>query len=184
MAPDLRERLCAIKLLVLDVDGVLTNGSLYYGPSGESQKRFHVRDGLGIRMLQHFGVQVAVISARRSSLVEKRMSDLKIAHWHTGQEDKLAALAEIHRSEGLTFAQTAYVGDDLLDVPVMRKVGAAFAVRDAHPYTKTAAHHTTAALGGEGAVREVADAILEAQLGTSQAYEAFLSALVKGVPEG
>ena len=99
MAPDLRERLRVIKLLVLDVDGVLTNGSLYYGPGGEAHKRFHVRDGLGIRMLQHFGVQVAVISARRSSLVEKRMSDLKIAHWHTGQEDKLAALADIHRRE-------------------------------------------------------------------------------------
>jgi YrbI family 3-deoxy-D-manno-octulosonate 8-phosphate phosphatase len=80
----------------------------------------------------------------------------------------------------LTFAQTAYVGDDLLDVPVMRKVGASFAVRDAHPYTQAVAHHTTAALGGEGAIREVADAILEAQVGLAQAYELFLQALTRG----
>lgn len=183
MAPDLRERLKGIKLLVLDVDGVLTNGSLHYGPNGESHKRFHVRDGLGIRMLQHFGVEVAVISARRSSLVQQRMSDLKITHWHTGKEDKLEALAEIFQTNSLSLAQTAYLGDDLLDVPVMRKVAAAFAVADAHPYTRAAAHHTTEALGGEGAVREVTDAILEAQLGLSQAYEKFLEALTsRGAP--
>ena len=177
MAPDLRERLTGIKMLVLDVDGVLTNGSLYYGPNGECQKRFYVRDGLGIRMLQHFGVQVAVISARQSALVQKRMSDLKIAHWHTGKEDKLQALAEIFESNSLTFEQTGYIGDDLLDVPVMRKVAAAFAVRDAHPYTRAVAHHVTDALGGEGAIREVADAILEAQLGLAHAYESFLETL-------
>ncbi len=183
MAPDLRERLEHIKLLVLDVDGVLTNGSLYYGPNGECHKRFHVRDGLGIRMLQHFGVEVAVISARKSSLVQQRMSDLKIAHWHTGKEDKLEALAEIFQKNGLSLAQTAYLGDDLLDVPVMRKVAAAFAVGDAHPFTRAVAHHTTDARGGEGAVREVTDAILEAQLGLSQAHELFLEALTsRGAP--
>ncbi|MFT3928185.1 MAG: HAD hydrolase family protein [Myxococcales bacterium] len=179
MPADLRERLRAIKLLVLDVDGVFTNGSLYYGPSGESHKRFHVRDGLGIRILQHFGVQIAVISARKSSLVEQRMRDLKIAHWHTGKEDKLEALAEVLASCGLTLEQTAYLGDDLLDVPVMRKVALALAVADAHPYTRDAAHHVTSALGGEGAIREVADAILDAQLGLATAYEKFLAALTK-----
>ena len=109
MAPDLRERLKGIKLLVLDVDGVLTNASLYYGPQGEAHKRFHVRDGLGIRMLQHFGIEVAVISARKSSLVQQRMTDLKIARWHTGKEDKLEALAEIFQANSLSLAQTAYV---------------------------------------------------------------------------
>jgi 3-deoxy-D-manno-octulosonate 8-phosphate phosphatase (KDO 8-P phosphatase) len=177
MAPELRQRLKAIKLLVLDVDGVLTNGSLYYGPEGESHKRFHVRDGLGIRMLQHFGIKVAVISARKSSLVQRRMSDLKIEHWHTGKEDKMAALNEILAANSCTLAETAFVGDDLLDVPVMRCVGVAFAVRDAHPCAHVVAHHATEALGGEGAVREVADAILDAHWGLAQAYEDFLGAL-------
>jgi 3-deoxy-D-manno-octulosonate 8-phosphate phosphatase (KDO 8-P phosphatase) len=176
MAPELKERLKAIKLLVLDVDGVLTDASLYYGPEGELQKRYHVRDGLGIRMAQHFGIAVGVISARKSSLVERRMNDLKIAHWYTGQEDKLLALDELLAKCGLSRSQAAYVGDDLFDVPVMRVVGAAFAVGDGHECAKAVAHQVTRAAGGAGAIREVADAILDAQFGLSAAYERFLAA--------
>jgi 3-deoxy-D-manno-octulosonate 8-phosphate phosphatase (KDO 8-P phosphatase) len=175
LAVDLRERAARVRLLVLDVDGVLTDGSLYYGPEGEAHKRFFVRDGMGIRLLHHHGVHVAVISARASKLVGTRMRDLGIKHWFTGQDDKVAALASILGDLALAEEQVAYVGDDILDVPVMRRVGFAVAVADAHPYAKQSAHFVTRALGGHGAVREVCDAIIEAQGGLANVYEKFLA---------
>lgn len=170
----LRARLSKVRLLVLDVDGVLTDGSLYYGPTGESLKRFQVRDGLGIRILHGASIHVAVISARKSELVGKRMADLRIEHWYTGKDDKVAAFEELLAKLSLTEEQAAFVGDDLLDVPIMRRVGVAIAVADAHPFTKAVAHWTTSEQGGHGAVREVCDALLDAQGGLSAAYEHFL----------
>lgn len=162
------------RLLVLDIDGVLTDGSLWYGASGEAMKKFHVRDGMGIRLLRHFGVHTAVISARTSSLVGQRMKDLRIEHWSVGQDDKRVALAQITQELGLTLEQATYVGDDILDVPVMRQVGLAIAVADAHPFTKACAQFVTMATGGHGAVREVADLIIEARGGLDASYDAYL----------
>jgi 3-deoxy-D-manno-octulosonate 8-phosphate phosphatase (KDO 8-P phosphatase) len=173
-AADPRERAKRVRLVGLDVDGVLTDGSLYYGGDGEALKAYHVRDGLGIRLLLHHGVQVAVISARVSELVRRRMADLRIPHWVVGREDKSRALDEVLAQLAIGADEVAYLGDDLLDVPVMRRVGLAVAVRDAHPCAIAASHHTTTARGGRGAVRELADLVLDAQLGLARAYERFL----------
>ena len=174
--PAIAERAARIRLLVLDVDGVLTDGSLWYGAEGEALKRFHVRDGMGIRMLRHFDIPTAVISARPSLLVQKRMQDLRIDHWQVGKDDKCAVLAELLEKLSLQYEQVAYLGDDVLDVPVMRLVGLPVAVADAHPFTRRAAQWVTEALGGAGAVRELADAILLATQGAA-AYESFLASV-------
>jgi 3-deoxy-D-manno-octulosonate 8-phosphate phosphatase (KDO 8-P phosphatase) len=176
LSADVRRRAERVRLVCLDVDGVLTEGGLYYGAEGEALKRYHVRDGLGIRMLLHHDVQVAVISARASQLVGRRMADLKIKHWFVGRDEKTLALDELLAALGLKDEQVAYLGDDLLDVPVMRRAGLAAAVHDAHPYVLAAAQLRTEAPGGQGAVRELADTILEARLGLAHAYEGFLSA--------
>ena len=175
LSPDAEQRVRKVRLVCLDVDGVLTDGSLWYGSQGEALKRFHVRDGLGIRLLLFHGFQVAVISARRSELVQRRMEDLKVPHWVVGRDDKNNALDELLQKVSLTPDQVAYVGDDLLDVPVMRRVGLAVAVHDAHPHVLAAAHAVTTFPGGSGAVREVADLVLDRQLGLGSAYERFLN---------
>lgn len=172
--PEVMSRAAQIKLVVLDVDGVLTDGSLNYGSEAESFKRYHVRDGMGIRLLRHFGYHVAVISARPSKLVQKRMEDLRIEHWVVGHDDKRTQLAALLSKLQLSAQQVAYLGDDLLDVPVMQQVGLAVAVADAHPFTKAHAHWITSALGGNGAVRELSDLVLDASLGLNEAYRAFL----------
>lgn len=164
-----------VQLLVLDVDGVLTDGTLYYGADGELLKAFHVRDGLGIRLLLHEGVEVAIISARRSAPLEKRVRDLRIAHIFMGQDDKQAALEEVLSTLRIPAAQVAYIGDDILDVPVMRRVGLPIAVNDAHPFVLEEASWVTSLPGGRGAVREVADGLLESRGRLREACEALLS---------
>jgi 3-deoxy-D-manno-octulosonate 8-phosphate phosphatase (KDO 8-P phosphatase) len=171
----IRERAKAIRLVVLDVDGVLTDGSLYYGEAGEQFKRFHVRDGMGIRMLQHLGIPVAVISARPSKVVGSRMADLKIKHWVTGKDDKVAALTALLQELNLNPREAAFLGDDILDVPVMLQVGLAVAVADAHPFVRQVAHLVTKTRGGHGAARELSDIVLEARFGATAAYERFLA---------
>lgn len=171
----LRERAARIKLLGLDVDGVLTDGQLVYGKDGEALKVFHVRDGLGIRMVMHFGVEIAVITARRSEVLEARFRDLKIARYVIGQDDKLAAFQRMLGELRLSFEQAAFVGDDVLDLPVLKRVGLAVAVRDAHPLVLGAAHHVTEACGGRGAVREVCDLLLESQRGLERSVDTFLA---------
>jgi 3-deoxy-D-manno-octulosonate 8-phosphate phosphatase (KDO 8-P phosphatase) len=177
----IHERAARIRLLVLDVDGVLTDGSLWYGPDGEALKRFHVRDGMGIRMLRHFGIPTAVISARPSLLVQKRMQDLRIDHWQVGKDDKCAVLAALLDKLSLRHEQVAYLGDDVLDVPVMRLVGLPVAVADAHPFTRQHAQWVTTSVGGAGAVRELADAIMLATNGVD-AYESFLTSVATQQP--
>jgi 3-deoxy-D-manno-octulosonate 8-phosphate phosphatase (KDO 8-P phosphatase) len=179
-APQLAERANRVRLVCLDVDGVLTDGGLHYGAEGELFKSYHVRDGLGIRLLQYHGIGVAVISARPSELVRRRMADLRIEHWFVGREDKSRALDEILVQLSLSAEQVAYMGDDLLDLPVLRRVGLAAAVRDAHPCVREVAHLRTVARGGRGAVRELADLVLDAQLGLKDAYEQFLTAGTTG----
>src|SRR5579872_6737872 len=153
----------AIRLLVLDVDGVLTDGRLYYGARGEALKAFHVRDGHGIKALRRTGIEVAVISGRRSRAVALRCRELGIRHVIQGADDKLEAFARLRAQLRLQADDCACVGDDIPDVPLMRAVGLAFAVADAHPEARAAAHHATARAGGQGAVREICDRLLDAR---------------------
>ena len=150
----------AIRLLVLDVDGVLTDGRLYFGPRGETLKAFHVRDGVGLKELQRAGLTVAVISGRRSPMVAARCRELGVRHVLQGVGDKLAALTRLCARLKLTPAACACVGDDLQDVPLMRVAALSFAVADAHQDARRAADVVTRLPGGRGAVREVCDHLL------------------------
>ena len=150
----------AIRLLVLDVDGVLTDGRLYFGPRGEALKVFDVRDGVGLKQLQRAGLQVAVISGRRSRRVATRCRELGVRHVLQGVGDKLAALTRLCTRLKLTPAACACVGDDLPDVPLMRAAALSFAVADAHHSARRAADVVTRLPGGRGAVREVCDHLL------------------------
>lgn len=150
----------AIRLLVLDVDGVLTDGRLYFGRRGEALKAFHVRDGVGLRELQRAGLEIAVISGRRSPMVAARCRELGVRHVLQGVGDKLAALRRLCARLKLTPAACACVGDDLPDVPLMRVAALSFAVADAHRVARRAADVVTRLPGGRGAVREVCDHLL------------------------
>jgi len=141
----------AIRLLVLDVDGVLTDGRLYFGPRGEALKVFDVRDGVGLKQLQRAGLQVAVISGRRSRMVATRCRELGVRHVLQGVGDKLAALTRLCTRLKLTPAACACVGDDLPDVPLMRAAALSFAVADAHRSARRAADVVTRLPGGRGA---------------------------------
>jgi 3-deoxy-D-manno-octulosonate 8-phosphate phosphatase (KDO 8-P phosphatase) len=152
-----------IALVVLDVDGTLTDGGLWFGARGEVLKRFHVRDGRGIRLLQEAGIEVAVITGRRSAAVTARCRELGIRHVLQGAGDKNTALERLLRKLQLHTSQVACVGDDTPDVPLFVRVGFAVAVRDAHPLAARAAHCRTTLPGGHGAVREVADWLLAAR---------------------
>jgi len=164
-----------VRMLALDVDGVMTDGRLWYGAEGEVLKAFHVRDGLGIRLLMHEGVDVAIISARRAPALDRRIRDLGIAHVFVGRDDKESALDEILETLRVPATQIAYVGDDILDLPVMRRIGLPIAVADAHPLVREEAAWVTSLPGGTGAVREVADALLHARGRLREASESLLA---------
>ena len=152
-----------IRLLVLDVDGVLTDGRLYFGPRGEALKAFHVRDGAGMKQLTAAGVAVAVISGRRSQMTRRRCRELGVRHVMQGVTDKLGAFRRLCARLEVPPAACACIGDDTPDVPLMRAAGLAFAVADAHRDALRAAHIVTALPGGQGAVREVCDFLLAAR---------------------
>ncbi|HMA10866.1 MAG TPA: HAD-IIIA family hydrolase [Steroidobacteraceae bacterium] len=149
-----------LALLVLDVDGVLTDGGLWFGPRGETLKRFHVRDGHGIKLLRAAGIEVAVVSGRRSAAVNARCRELGVKLLLQGVADKSQALDRLLQRLSLTDTQVACIGDDTPDVPLFVRVALAVAVRDAHPLAIRAAHCRTTLPGGQGAVREVVDWIL------------------------
>ena len=149
-----------IRLLVLDADGVLTDGRVYIGPRGEVLKVFDVRDGYGIVQLQKAGVRVAVISGRRSPMMAVRCRELGIRHLHQGIVDKLGVFARLCARLKLTPASCACVGDDVQDLPLMRAAALSFAVADAHREVRRTADIVTRAAGGRGAVREVCDHLL------------------------
>jgi 3-deoxy-D-manno-octulosonate 8-phosphate phosphatase (KDO 8-P phosphatase) len=157
------EKVAKIRLLLLDVDGVLTDGAIIYDGQGQETKHFNAKDGLGLRLLMQAGIQVGIVSGRRSRALSQRCENLNIKLLFDGVQDKAAALDEIVRQTGIPADQTAFVGDDLTDLPVIRKVGLGVAVADAHELVKTAAHMVTRSGGGRGAVREVCEAILKAQ---------------------
>ncbi|MBV9343888.1 MAG: HAD hydrolase family protein [Gammaproteobacteria bacterium] len=149
-----------VRLLVLDVDGVLTDGRLYYGARGEALKVFHVRDGYGLVQLRRAGCEVAVISGRRSPMVRARCRELGIRYLQQGVTDKLARLRRLLQRLRLPLSACACVGDDLPELPLMRAIPLSFAVADAHPEIRRAAARITRRRGGRGAVREVCDYLL------------------------
>jgi 3-deoxy-D-manno-octulosonate 8-phosphate phosphatase (KDO 8-P phosphatase) len=156
------ERAAEIRLLVLDVDGVLTDGSLFIGPGGEAFKRFHVHDGAGIKAVQAVGIQVALVSARSSAAVALRASELNVQHLIQGESDKGSALAGLRAALRLPESAVAAVGDDMADIPMLAGAGLAIAVANARPEVRRIADLVTAAAGGHGAVREVCDLLLNA----------------------
>ena len=156
-------RLTQISLLLLDVDGVLTTGQVIYDDAGREIKVFDVHDGLGIRLLQEVGIQVGIITGRRSMALVHRCRNLRINLLKDGIGDKAAALAAVLQETGVAAAATAFVGDDLPDLPAMRRVGVPIAVGDAHALVKQAAAIITRANGGHGAVREIAERIIIAR---------------------
>ena len=156
-------RAADVRLLVLDVDGVLTDGRLHFTARGEETKIFHVRDGAGIKNLMATGVQVAIISGRESKAVERRMSELNVTWVRQGVANKGTVLQELLDILGLGPQAVAVVGDDTPDLPMFEHARLAIAVADAHPHARTAAHYVTRTPGGHGAVREVCDLIIEAQ---------------------
>ncbi len=152
-----------IRLLIVDIDGVLTDGGLQFDNRGEEYKTFNSLDGHGIRMLLDCGIEVAVITGRQSEIVNHRMRDLGVRHIYQGNRDKLPALAQLLQDSGIESDQVAYIGDDLPDLPVMQRIGFAIAVQNAHGFVKQHCDWVTTASGGKGAVREVTDFILHAQ---------------------
>jgi len=162
-ATDITDRARRIKLLLMDCDGVLTDGRLWLTSDGDEQKAFHARDGQGISLLHRAGLQTGIITGRTSSAVDRRAQDLKMSYVRQYAKDKIKALEEILAEAGVTTDECAYIGDDVGDIPVMRRVGLAVAVSDAVEETKQAAQYITALKGGQGAVREVCDLVLKAQ---------------------
>jgi 3-deoxy-D-manno-octulosonate 8-phosphate phosphatase (KDO 8-P phosphatase) len=155
--------LSRVRLLVLDVDGVLTDGRLYYTVRGEQQKVFHVRDGHGIKQVAVAGIDVAIISGRKSAAVARRARDLGIRSVTQGASDKLAALEKLVKARGLTFEHCACIGDDTPDAPILAAAGVGIAVADAHHDALAAADLVTTLPGGHGAVREACDWLLAAR---------------------
>ena len=152
-----------IKCLICDIDGVLTDGKLYYDNYGNELKAFHVQDGMGLKLLMAAKIHVAVITASKNAVVDHRMNQLGIEHYYKGQVDKITALHQLKEKLGLDNAEIAYVGDDLPDLPLIRQVGLGVAVADAVVQVKEFAYWQTTKKGGRGAVREVCDLILNAQ---------------------
>lgn len=159
----LRERASNIRMLVLDVDGVLTDGKLYFDHAGNEMKAFNTRDGMGMKALQRIGIEVAVITGRKSGAVEHRMAQLGIQHVYQGREDKLDAFLNLLEVTGLDAGQVCFAGDDWIDLPVLLRVGLAIAVADAEDRVKQQAHWITRRNGGDGAVREICNLLLIAQ---------------------
>ena len=160
---DIRERAIRIKLLILDVDGVLTDGGIIVTPEGEESKVFNVRDGLGIRLLQQAGIEVALLTGRSSRAVACRAAELGIEMVAQGSLNKMDAYEEMLRKRKLRDPEVAYVGDDLVDIPVLRRVGLAVAAASATPAVHSCCHASTRNSGGQGAVREVCELLIQAQ---------------------
>jgi 3-deoxy-D-manno-octulosonate 8-phosphate phosphatase (KDO 8-P phosphatase) len=163
MDDKLAERIRPLKLLILDVDGVLTDGRIIMDDAGRETKNFHVRDGHGIKLLIRYGIDVLFITGRTSPVVEHRARELGVTEIHQGIRNKAAVMEVILEERGISRGQVACVGDDVVDVPLLRRAGFAAAVADAPEYVKAAAHYVTEKRGGCGAVREVCDLILRVQ---------------------
>lgn len=171
----LKERASNIRILVLDVDGVLTDGKLYFDHAGNEMKAFNTRDGMGIKALQRAGIEVAVITGRKSGAVSHRMAQLGIQHVYQGREDKLDAFLDLLEITGLDASQVCFAGDDWIDLPVLLRAGLAVSVADAEDHVKQQAHWITRRNGGDGAVREICNLILIAQEKDQTILDEFLA---------
>lgn len=174
MTADLLQRAKAVRLAVFDVDGVLTDGKLYFLPDGGEFKTFNTLDGQGIKMLMASGVRTAIITGRSSPVVERRAQNLGINHLFQGREDKLVALDELLTELGLGYGEVAYLGDDLPDLPAIRRAGLGMAVANADPFVRQHADGVTQTRGGEGAAREFCELILRAQGNLEAAQSTYL----------
>lgn len=160
---DILERASKVRVAVFDVDGVLTDGGLFLGDDGQEYKAFNSRDGHGMVMLRDSGVTLAVITGRRSEVVRIRMQSLGVEHLHQGCRDKLPVFRKLIDTLGVDPGEVAYAGDDLMDLPVMRRVGLAACPADAHPVVREHAHWCAPSKGGRGAARDLCELILRAQ---------------------
>jgi len=161
--PDLRTRIARLKLMIFDVDGVLTDGRIIFQDGDIEHKAFDVKDGHGIKLLLGAGIEAAIITGRSSQVVNRRAADLGIRRVYQKVHNKVEALGDIVRATGIEEAELGYMGDDLIDIPVLRRVGFAVAVADASPHIFPYAHYRTQARGGHGACREVCELILQVQ---------------------
>ncbi|MDO8651083.1 MAG: HAD hydrolase family protein [Undibacterium sp.] len=164
-----------VQLMIFDVDGILTDGCLHFGPEGEVMKTFNVLDGQGIKLLQEVGIITAIISARQSPIVAKRAADLGITHLMQGIHDKKAAFLELIAVLAVAPAHCGFAGDDVIDLPVLSRVGFSASVPNGHAEVKSRVDYVTVATGGNGAAREICDFILQAQGKYDQALAGFLT---------
>lgn len=176
MNVDLQQRASRIRLAIFDVDGVLTDGGIYRLDDGQEAKRFHVRDGLGLRMLIASGIEVAIITGRRSQLLEHRAKELGIQHLFQGCKDKLPVFNDLLASLNLSGEQCSHMGDDLPDLCIMQNCGLALTVADGHQQVVAHCHWQSRLGGGYGAVREACEMILDSQGKLDDAYQRFLNA--------
>lgn len=172
---DILEKAKKIKLVIFDIDGVLTTGALFIGDDGQEYKAFNSKDGHGLRMLQDGGVEVAIITGRTSNVVEHRAKDLGITRIYQGKREKLPAYESLIKEMNLSHEEVAYVGDDVVDLPVMSKVGLAICVQDGHSFVKQHAHWITERNGGCGAGRDVCEMILQAKGKLQDMLESYIS---------
>lgn len=170
ISDDVWQRAQKIKLLICDVDGVFSDGRIYLSNSGEELKAFHTRDGYGVRSLLTSGFNLAVITGRQSKIVENRMTALGVTHIYQGVDNKFEPYEALLALYGVTPEEVAYIGDDIVDLPVMNVVGLAVSVADGHPYVRQHAHFVTTLNGGHGALRELTDLLLLSQNKFSSAH--------------
>ncbi|HEX8963837.1 MAG TPA: phenylphosphate carboxylase subunit delta [Rhodocyclaceae bacterium] len=169
------DKAAQVRLMAFDVDGVLTDGRLYFSPRGDEMKAFFTRDGLGLKLLQRAGIQVAIITGRESEIVAQRAANLGIDLVRQNVADKRAVMAELLRLQGIGFGQAAYMGDDIVDVGVMRACGFSATVPDGHALARRFADYVAEAPAGRGAVREVCELVLRAQGKLDQVLEPYLA---------
>lgn len=174
MKPD-PSKLKAIKCLILDVDGVLTDGLLHIANDGNELKTFHVHDGMGLKLLLNADINVAVITTSNNEVIDLRMKQLGIQHYYKGELNKIGAYTDLKKTLGLIDEDCAYIGDDLPDIPILKKVGISFTVNNARPEVKDMVDYTATQDGGRGAVREICDMILHAFDKKTSALEHYLN---------
>lgn len=159
-----------IELVVFDVDGVLTDGTLVYGENGEAVKHFNVKDGVGVKLLQEFGIDVAIISAKESAPLKKRIADLGVSHAYLACKDKMAALSELTEKLSIEMSDVAFCGDDVIDLKAMKHVGFSVCPSDAYFMVRDYCDYVTQAAGGKGVARELCDVILSSKMDLEKAY--------------
>ena len=172
---EILDKAARIRLVIFDVDGVLSDGRLIIGDDGQEYKAFNTKDGHGMKMLRSSGVEIGIITGRTSNVVALRMDGLGIEHLYQGQQDKLPAYEELKTKLGLKDEQVAYMGDDVVDLPILCRVGLAATVADAHPMVKRYAHWQSEYDGGRGAARELCELIMEAQGTLQPLMESYVS---------